>query len=146
MSRLPKNKGEQSNSNKQNSRLHTSVFLYVFESATTFLSESGKIQICLFYDIQGKTEVLMVLELGKVMSQHTCYKLEILLRVKCIYYTQLTEEPGFSPSTGNVLLVPLMTAWLTEAVIHHYCQVIGEIILLFITVPAKDQISQSGFY
>jgi hypothetical protein len=39
-----------------------------------------------------------------------------------------------------------MTAWLTEAVIHHYCQVIGEIILLFITVPAKDQISQSGFY
>lgn len=121
-------------------------FLYVLASATTFLSELGKIYICLFYDIQRKIEVLMVLELGKVMSQHTYYKLKILLSVKYIYSTYLTEDPGLSQSTVNVLLAPLMIAWLTEAVIHHYCQVIGEIILLFITVPGKDQNSQSSFH
>ena len=88
----------------------------------------------------------MVLELGKVTSQHTYYKLKILLSVKYIYCTYLTEDPGLSQSMENVLLVPLVTAWLTGAVIHHYCQVIGEIILLFITVPGKDQNSQSSFY
>lgn len=57
----------------------------------------------------------MVLELGKVMSQHTYYKLKILLSIKHIYYTYLREGPGLSQSMGLVRLIPLMTTRRTGA-------------------------------
>lgn len=88
----------------------------------------------------------MVLELGKVMSQHPYYKLKILLSIKHIYYTYLREDPGLSQRMGLVWLIPLMTTQRIGAMIHHYCQAAGEIILLFITAPVKDQNSQSSFY
>lgn len=44
--------------------------------------------------------MLMVLELEKVLSQHTYYKLKILLCVKYIYYTYLIEDPGLSQCMG----------------------------------------------
>lgn len=88
----------------------------------------------------------MVLELGKVMSQHTYCKLKILLSIKHIYYTYLREDPGLSQSMGLVRLIPLMTTRRTGAMIHHYCQAGGEVILLYITAPDKDQNLQSSFY
>lgn len=123
-----------------------SVFLYVLAFATTFWCQSRKIYIFLLYDIQRKIQVLMVLELEKVLSRHTHYKLKIRLSVKHIYYTYLIEDPGLSQKMVNVLLIHFMTARLAGAVIHHSWQAVGEIILLFITVPGKDQNSQSSFY
>lgn len=123
-----------------------SVFLYVLAFATAFWCEPRKIYISLLYDIQRKRQALMVLELGKVMSQHTYYKLKILLSIKHIYYTYLGEDPGLSQRMGLVRLIPLMTTRRMGAMIHHNCQAGGEIILLFITAPVKDQNSQSSFY
>lgn len=123
-----------------------SVFLYVLAFATAFWCEPRKIYVFLLYDIQRKRQVLMVLELGKVASQHTYYKLKILLRIKHIYHTYLREDPGLSQSMGFVWLIPFMTTRQTGVMIHHYCQAGGEIILLFITAPVKDQNSQSSFY
>lgn len=99
-----------------------SVFLYALAFATEFWCEPRKIYIFLLYDIQRKRQVLMVLELGKVMSQHTYYKLKILLSIKHIYYTYLREDPGLSQSMGLVRLIPLMTTRRTGAMIHHYAK------------------------